>query len=50
MYYFIDECEVPTYGNTYNKLDRYFLVSEPMGLDKNTVSPGTYAILVNLIF
>lgn len=41
-----NECEVPTYGHTYKKLDRYFLVSEPMGLDKNTVSPGTYAILV----
>ncbi|XP_063675286.1 uncharacterized protein LOC134812032 [Bolinopsis microptera] len=41
-----NECEVPTYGHTYNKLDRYFLVSEPMGLEKNTVSPGTYAILV----
>jgi len=41
-----NECEVPTYGHTYKKLDRYFLVSEPMGLSKNTVSPGTYAILV----
>lgn len=41
-----NECEVPTYGTSYKKLDRYFLVSEPMSHNINTVSPGTYAILV----
>lgn len=41
-----NECEVPTYGITYNRIDRYFLVSEAMSLNSNVVSPGTYAILV----